>query len=258
MELIPRTTLAQKMDALSSQANLAGYAAVLLGSSRLAQILPMMMTPAGTIKPARVFVIGVGVAGLQAIATATRLGARVDAFDTRPVVEEQVKSLGARFVKANLGETGQTKDGYAQALTEEQQAMQRAAMADVVAESNLVITTAQVFGRKAPVIVTDAMIQRMRPGSVIVDVAVDSGGNVEGITPGEITESHGVTLVALPHLAREVPVDASEMYAANLANLIEHFWDRENTMIRLDTSDEIMAGCLVVHNGEIRDERFRK
>jgi NAD(P) transhydrogenase subunit alpha len=115
-----------------------------------------------------------------------------------------------------------------------------------------------VFGRKAPVIVTDAMIQRMRPGSVIVDVAVDSGGNVEGITPGEITESHGVTLVALPHLAREVPVDASEMYAANLANLIEHFWDRENTMIRLDTSDEIMAGCLVVHNGEIRDERFRK
>jgi NAD(P) transhydrogenase subunit alpha len=258
MELIPRTTLAQKMDALSSQANLAGYAAVLLGSSRLAQILPMMMTPAGTIKPARVFVIGVGVAGLQAIATAKRLGARVDAFDTRPVVEEQVKSLGARFVKANLGETGQTKDGYAQALTEEQQAMQRAAMADVVAESNLVITTAQVFGRKAPVIVTDAMIQRMRPGSVIVDVAVDSGGNVEGITPGEITESHGVTLVALPHLAREVPVDASEMYAANLANLIEHFWDRENTMIRLDTSDEIMAGCLVVHNGEIRDERFRK
>lgn len=257
MELIPRTTLAQKMDALSSQANLAGYAAVLLGASRLSQILPMMMTPAGTIKPARVFVIGVGVAGLQAIATAKRLGARVDAFDTRPVVEEQVKSLGARFVKADLGETGQTKDGYAQALTEEQQALQRAAMADVMAESNLVITTAQVFGRKAPVIVTDAMLQRMRPGSVIVDVAVDSGGNVEGITPGEVTEMYGVTLVAKPHLAREVPVDASEMYAANLANLIEHFWDKERASMRLDTSDEIMAGCLIVHDGVIRDERFR-
>jgi NAD(P) transhydrogenase subunit alpha len=257
MELIPRTTLAQKMDALSSQANLAGYAAVLLGAAHLSQILPMMMTPAGTIKPARVFVIGVGVAGLQAIATAKRLGARVEAFDTRPVVEEQVKSLGARFVKADLGETGQTKDGYAQALTEEQQALQRAAMADVVAQSNLVITTAQVFGRKAPVIVTEAMIQRMRPGSVIVDVAVDSGGNVEGITPGKITQLHGVTLIARPHLAREVPVDASEMYAANLANLIEHFWDKESASIRLDTSDEIMAGCLVVHNGDIRDQRFR-
>jgi NAD(P) transhydrogenase subunit alpha len=257
MELIPRTTLAQKMDALSSQANLAGYAAVLLGAAHLSQILPMMMTPAGTIKPARVFVIGVGVAGLQAIATAKRLGARVDAFDTRPVVEEQVKSLGARFVKADLGQTGQTKDGYAQALTEEQQALQRAAMADVVAQSNLVITTAQVFGRKAPVIVTEGMIQRMHPGSVIVDVAVDSGGNVEGITPGEITRLHGVTLIARPHLAREVPVDASEMYAANLASLFEHFWDKETAALRLDTTDEIMSGCLVVHNGEIRDKRFR-
>lgn len=257
MELIPRTTLAQKMDALSSQANLAGYVAVLLGASRLPQILPMMMTPAGTIKPARVFVIGVGVAGLQAIATAKRLGARVEAFDTRPVVEEQVKSLGARFVKADLGETGQTKDGYAQALTPEQQAKQREAMAEVVAGSDLVITTAQVFGRKAPVIVTDDMVARMRPGSVLVDVAVESGGNVEGITPGETTVRHGVTVVALPHLARQVPVHASEMYGANLVNLIEHFWDKESATLRRDTSDEIMGGCLVVENGTIRDERFR-
>lgn len=258
MELIPRTTLAQKMDALSSQANLAGYAAVLLGANHLPQILPMMMTPAGTLKPARVFVIGVGVAGLQAIATAKRLGARVDAFDTRPAVEEQVKSLGAKFVKVDLGETGETEDGYAVELTEEQRARQVEAMASVVAESDLVITTAQVFGRRAPVIVTDAMLQRMRPGSVVVDGAVDSGGNVEGIEVGRITRRHGVTLVGLPHLSRQVPVHASEMYTANIANLIEHFWDKETGAIRLDRDDEIMGGCLVAHNGELCSDLIRK
>ena len=155
MELIPRTTLAQKMDALSSQANLAGYVAVILGAARLPLAMPMMMTPAGTLKPARVFVIGAGVAGLQAIATARRLGARVEAFDTRPVVEEQVHSLGARFVKVDLGETGQTRDGYAMELTSEQQARQREAMASVCAQADLVITTAKLFGKRAPVIITD-------------------------------------------------------------------------------------------------------
>lgn len=258
MELIPRTTLAQKMDALSSQANLAGYAAVLLGATHLSQIMPMMMTPAGTLKPARVFVIGVGVAGLQAIATAKRLGARVDAFDTRPVVEEQVRSLGAKFVKIDLGETGQTKDGYAVELTDEQRQKQREAMAKVVAESDLVITTAQVFGRRAPVIVTDEMIARMRPGGVIVDCAVDSGGNVEGITPEEITARHGITLVARSHLSREYPVHASEMYAANIANLIEHFWDKKAGGLKLDPADEILAGCLVSYQGEIVSEMLRK
>ena len=257
MELIPRTTLAQKMDALSSQANLAGYAAVLLGASHMGQILPMMMTPAGTLKPARVFVIGVGVAGLQAIATAKRLGARVDAFDTRPVVEEQVKSLGAKFVKVDLGDTGETKDGYAVALTEEQRAREQEAMVKVLAESDLVITTAQVFGRRAPLIVTDAMIRGMHAGSVIVDGAVDSGGNVEGITHGEITVRNGVTLVALPHLSRQVPVHASEMYAANLVNLIEHFWDKSSETLKLDHTDEIMAGCLAVRNGECCNEMLR-
>lgn len=258
MEMIPRTTLAQKMDALSSQANLAGYVAVLEGATRMRQILPMMMTPAGTLKPARVFVIGVGVAGLQAIATAKRLGARVEAFDTRPVVEEQVKSLGAKFVKVDLGETGETKGGYAVELTDEQRAKQQEAMADVVAASDLVITTAQVFGRRAPVIVTDEMIARMRPGSVIVDGAVDSGGNVEGIAPGEVTERHGVTLVGWPHLARHVPVHASEMYAANVASLVEHFWDAESKAFQLDSTDEILEGCLVVRDGEIRNEMLRK
>lgn len=258
MELIPRTTLAQKMDALSSQANLAGYAAVLLGASHLPQIMPMMMTPAGTLKPARVFVIGVGVAGLQAIATAKRLGARVDAFDTRPVVEEQVKSLGAKFVKVDLGETGQTKDGYAVELTAEQRERQREAMAKVIAESDLVVTTAQVFGRQAPVIVTDAMIQQMRPGSVIVDGAADHGGNVEGIVAGEITVRHGVTLIAYPHLSRQVPVHASEMYAANLVNLLEHYWDKGAGQLKLDPEDEILAGCLVSFQGAIRSEMLRK
>ena len=180
MEMIPRITRAQKMDVLSSQANLAGYVAVVIAAERLDKIFPMMMTPAGTIAPARVFVIGVGIAGLQAIATAKRLGARVDAFDTRPVVEEQVKSLGARFVKVDLGETGQTKDGYAKALTDEQLQKQREGMAKVCAASDVVITTAQVFGKKAPLIVTEAMVAGMSKGAVLVDLAVESGGNVAG------------------------------------------------------------------------------
>ncbi len=257
MEFIPRTTLAQKMDALSSQANLAGYVSVLLGANALGQILPMMMTPAGTLKPARVFIIGVGVAGLQAIATAKRLGARVDAFDTRPAVAEQVRSLGAKFVEVDLGETGQTKDGYATALSDAQRATQQEAMAAVVAQSDLVITTAQVFGRRAPILITDAMIAAMRPGSVVVDGAVDSGGNVEGVVPEESTQIHGVTIVGLAHLARQVPLHASQMYSANISNLIEHFWDEETKSLPLDLSDEIMDGCLIIKDGEIRNEMLR-
>ena len=175
MEMVPRTTVAQKMDALSSQANLSGYVAVILAARYCPRIFPMMMTPGGTIKPLRVFVIGVGVAGLQAIATARRLGATVEAFDTRPAVEEQVKSLGARFVKVDLGEVSQTADGYAKPLTPEQIQKQRELLADRVASADVVITAAQVFGRKAPVIVTSAMVQQMKPGSIIVDTAVESG-----------------------------------------------------------------------------------
>ncbi|MBN1558547.1 MAG: NAD(P) transhydrogenase subunit alpha, partial [Lentisphaerae bacterium] len=192
MELIPRTTLAQKMDALSSQANLAGYAAVILAAERLDRILPMMMTPAGTIPPAKVFVIGAGVAGLQAIATARRLGARVEAFDTRPVTAEQVESLGARFVTVDLGETGETDDGYARELTAEQLERQRQAMARHAAAADVVITTAQVFGRPAPRILTRAMVEQMRPGSLVVDMAVETGGNVEGSEAGQETDIGGV------------------------------------------------------------------
>jgi NAD(P) transhydrogenase subunit alpha len=258
MEMIPRTTLAQKMDALSSQANLAGYEAVIVAAERLRKVLPMMMTPAGTIPPSRVFVIGVGVAGLQAIATAKRLGARVEAFDTRPVVEEQVQSLGAKFVKVDLGETGQTEQGYARELTEEQQARQREAMANVCAEADIVITTAQLFGRKAPVIITKDMIARMKPGSVIVDLAVESGGNVEGSEPGKEVDANGVTIVGLRDLPARAAINASQMYSANLGNLIEHFWDNDAKAFKLNLDDEILAGCVITHGGALVNETIKK
>src|SRR5687768_9339100 len=228
MEMIPRSTIAQKMDAMSSQANLAGYLAVLLAAEEIDRIFPMMMTPAGTIQPVRVFVIGVGVAGLQAIATAKRLGAKVEAYDTRPVVEEQVKSLGGRFVTLDLGgETGQTRDGYAQALTAEQIERQREGMKKVCAASDVVITTAQVFGRRAPVLVTADMLDAMKPGSVVVDLAAESGGNVEGVEPGAIIQRGGVTIVGLRNLPGRVPAHASQMYSSNLCALVEEFWDKE-------------------------------
>lgn len=257
MEMIPRTTRAQKMDALSSQANLAGYVAVIMAAGRLEKILPMMMTPAGTLSPSRVFVIGAGVAGLQAIATAKRLGARVEAFDTRPVVEEQVRSLGAKFVKIDLGETGQTKDGYAKELTPEQQQKQREAMAAVCAASDIVITTAQLFGRRAPRIITREMIASMRPGSVIVDLAVESGGNVEGSEFGKEVEIHGVRILGYPNLPGRVAIHASQMYSSNLYGLIEDFWNKEQKAFVLKRDDEIIHGCLVTHDGEIVNETIR-
>lgn len=258
MEMIPRTTLAQKMDALSSQANLAGYVAVLVAANRLNQVLPMMMTPAGTLKPARVFVIGVGVAGLQAIATAKRLGARVEAFDTRPTVEEQVHSLGAKFIKIDLGETGQTKDGYAVELTEHQKERQKAGMAKVITQSDIVITTAQVFGKKAPLLVTREMVAAMKPGSVVVDLAAETGGNVEGVVPGQELDVNGVRLIGAENFAGRVPNHASQMYGANVVNLITHFWDSEKQTIKLNTDDEIMNGCLVIQSGMLRNEMIKK
>jgi NAD(P) transhydrogenase subunit alpha len=257
MEMIPRITRAQKMDVLSSQANLAGYAAVVLAAERLDKILPMMMTPAGTIAPARVFVIGVGVAGLQAIATAKRLGARVEAFDTRPVVEEQVKSLGARFVKIDLGETGQTKDGYAKALTDEQLQKQRAGMAKVCASSDIVITTAQLFGRKAPLIVTGDMVAGMQKGSVIVDLAVESGGNVAGSQVGREVEVDGVRIIGLANLPGRVAVNASQMFSSNLYNLVQEFWNPDQKRFELNFEDEIAKGCVITHQGEIVNEMIR-
>ena len=257
MEMIPRTTRSQKMDALSSQANLAGYVMVLQAASHLPRIFPMMMTPAGTLKPANVFVIGAGVAGLQAIATAKRLGAKVTAFDTRPVVAEQVLSLGAKFLEIDLGETGQTEGGYALELTPEQVDMQRQAQKDVIAKSDVVITTAQVFGRKPPVLVTKDMVEGMATGSVIVDMAAETGGNVEGSVPNEIVKVGGVTIIGLGNLAGEVAKDASQMYSANLFNLVEDNWNDEEKQFVVDFEDDILPGCIITHGGEVVNETIK-
>ena len=252
MEMIPRSTRAQKMDSLSSQASLAGYVAVLLAAERSSKVFPMMTTPAGTIQPSRVFIIGAGVAGLQAIATAKRLGARVDAFDTRPVVAEQVKSLGARFVEVELGETGQTKDGYAKALTEEQLQKQREVMAKQCAMSDVVVTTAQVFGRKAPIIITKEMVAGMKPGSIVVDLAVETGGNVEGAVAGEEVMVNGVKIIGLTNLPGRVATHASQMYSANLYNLVDEFWDKETKAFTLNLEDDILNSCVMTHGGAVR------
>ena len=259
LEMIPRTTLAQKMDVQSSQTSLAGYVAVLNAAARLPKILPMMVTPSGTINPARVFVIGVGVAGLQAIATAKRLGARVDAFDTRPVVEEQVKSLGASFVKIDLGEMGQTDQGYAKELTPEQVARQQEAQAKVCERSNIVITTAKVFGRKAPLLIKKDVLDRMQPGSIVVDMAVSTGGNVEGSKLFEnVVTDNGVTIMSGDLLERQVPYDASKMLSGNFTAFLTHFYNKESKELDIKLEDEIMRGCLLTQGGEIIHERFKE
>ena len=257
MEMIPRTTLSQKMDALSSQANLAGYVAVMLAANSLDRLLPMMMTPAGTIKPAKVFVIGAGVAGLQAIATAKRLGAKVTAFDTRPVVAEQVRSVGAKFLEIDLGETGETKDGYARELTPEQIEKQRQGQKAAIADSDIVITTAQVFGRKAPVLVTTDMVEAMQPGSVIVDMAAETGGNVEGSVAGREVVVNGVTIIGQGNWPNFVSRDASQMYSSNLFNMVNEYWDEENKSLVLDRENEIIQGCLITHGGAIVNETIK-
>ena len=258
MEMIPRSTRSQKMGALSSQANLAGYVMVLLAAAHLPRIFPMMMTPAGTLKPAKVFIIGAGVAGLQAIATAKRLGAKVTAFDTRPVVAEQVKSLGANFLDIDLGETGQTVDGYAKELTAEQIQMQREAQKAVIAESDVLITTAQVFGRKPPVIVTRDMVEGMQIGSVVVDMAAETGGNVEGSVPNETVLINGVTVIGKGNLPNEVSRDASQMYSTNLFNLIEDNWDKTSATFNINFEHDILPGCIITHGGEITNETIKE
>jgi H+-translocating NAD(P) transhydrogenase subunit alpha len=257
MEMIPRTAVAQKMDVLSSQANLSGYVAVIIAASHASRIFPMLITPAGTIKPLRVLVIGVGVAGLQAIATARRLGATVEAFDTRPIVEEQVKSLGAKFVKADLGETGETASGYARPLTSEQLQKQRAVMAQHLAQADVVITAAQVFGRKAPVVVTTEMVKQMRPGSLIVDTAIETGGNVECSKYDEEVEVNGVRIIGFAHLSGRVATNASEMYSNNMSAFVEHFWDKGARAFRLDLANDILRGCVITHAGQICSEIIR-
>ncbi len=257
MELIPRSTRAQKMDVLSSQANLVGYAMVILAAQRLKKILPMMITPAGTISPARVFIIGAGVAGLQAIATAKRLGARVEAFDTREVVAEQIESLGAKFVKIDLGETGQTKNGYAKALTNEQIEKQRKGLAKVCSYSDIVITTAQIPGKKAPLIITKEMIETMNPGSVIVDMAVSSGGNVELSEADNEIEINGIRIIGVQNLPSLVGVDASKMYAANMFNFFKEFWDQDEKYFNLNMQDDIISNCLITSDGKLCNENIK-
>ena len=257
MEFIPRITRAQKMDVLSSQANLAGYAAVLESANYLSTALPMMMTAAGTLKPARVFVIGVGVAGLQAIATAKRLGARVEAFDTRDVVEEQVKSLGAKFVKIDLGETGQTDQGYAKELTPEQIEKQKELQSLVCERSDIVITTAQLFGRSAPRIIDNKTIEKMKPGSVIFDMAVETGGNVEGSIADEVVIKNGVKILGISNLASKVSGHASLALSNNFNHWVCDFFNSETNEINFDFDDEIIKSSVLVYKGKIMNERFQ-
>ena len=257
LEMIPRTTLAQKMDAVSSQASLAGYTAVIVGSEQMNKIFPMMMTPAGTIKPAKVFVIGAGVAGLQAIATAKRLGANVTAFDTRPVVREQVESLGGRFLSIDMGEMGETKDGYAKTLSEEQIKIQQNEMTKVIQDSDLVITTAKLFGRKAPIIIKKEVVKEMKHGSVIVDLAASTGGNVEGTVLDKTVNINGVKIIGDRALPTRVSKDASLMLSSNMVNIITHFWDSDNKTFDY-RDDEILNVCLVTKDGVLVNKKLKE
>jgi len=254
MEMVPRISRCQKMDALSSQASLAGYVMTMKAASQLPAILPMMMTPSGTIKPAKVFVIGAGVAGLQAIATAKRLGATVTAFDTRTVVAEQVQSLGGKFLEIDLGETGETNQGYAKALTPLQMDIQRQAQAKCIADSDIVITTAQLFGRKPPVLIEQETIALMKPGSIIVDMAAESGGNVEGSIAGEDVCLHGVTIIGQGNWSNDVAKDASHMYANNIQHFISDCWCKDAKALKINLSDEVLKSCVITHQGKIVSE----
>lgn len=256
MELVPRITRAQNMDALSSLASIAGYRAVLVAAYHLGKIFPMMITPAGTITASRVFVIGAGVAGLQAIATARRLGAQVSAFDVRPAVKEQVQSLGAKFLELPLNTAdAQTTGGYAREQTAEEIQQQRTLMMHAVAGSDVVIATAAVPGKKAPILVTREMVQAMSPGSLIVDLAAAHGGNCELTRPDEVVDIGGVTILGPTNMVAEAPVHASQMYASNVANLLKHLV--KDGSIALDMSDQITRDMLVLKDGEIVNERVK-
>lgn len=249
MERVPRTTRAQSMDALSSQATLAGYRAVLLGALEMPRILPMMTTAAGTLAPAKAFIIGAGVAGLQAIATARRLGAVVSAFDVRPVVKEQVQSLGASFVEVPVAAEG--AGGYAKELGASEQERVLAAVGGHIRDMDLVVTTAAIPGKPAPRLITAEMVRSMRPGSVIVDLAAETGGNCELTRPGETVVEAGVRVVGAVNLPATVPFHASQMYGRNLTTLLAHLSTKEGAL-KLDPEDEIARAMLVVHDGKVR------
>jgi len=253
MHLIPRTTLAQSMDALSSQSNIAGYKAVLLGAAHLSVYMPLLMTAAGTIPPAKVLILGAGVAGLQAIATAKRLGAQVEAFDVRPVVKEQVESLGAKFVEVESDEEdGVGEGGYAKETSEDYKQRQQQLIKEHIAKSDMVITTALIPGRPAPVLIPDEMVQGMKHGSVIMDLAAENGGNCELTTPDEVTISHGVIIDGSLNLPATMPTHASQLYAKNIITFVKHLCPEGE--IKMDLEDEIISGALFAHRGEITHE----
>jgi NAD(P) transhydrogenase subunit alpha len=254
MELIPRTTLAQSMDALSSQATSAGYEAVLMAAGELRRFLPMMMTAAGTIPPAKALVLGAGVAGLQAISTLRRLGAMVAGYDIRPEAAEQIESLGATFVGGPTEK--QDSGGYASEVTEDTKAAQLAALHTHVAAADIVITTAQVPGRAAPILVTTAMVADMKPGSVVMDLAASTGGNCEVTEAGKTIDYHGVIVMGPLDLPSRTAGQSSEMYSRNVTALIDYLADEDGVLV-LDPDDEIAAGCAVVRDGEITNERVR-
>jgi NAD(P) transhydrogenase subunit alpha len=257
MELMPRITRAQSMDALSSMATIAGYKAALMAADSLPRMFPMLMTAAGTVAPARVLVVGAGVAGLQAIATARRLGAVVSGYDIRAAVREQIESLGARFVVLDVGEaSAEDKGGYAKAMSEDFYRRQREAMANVLAEQNVVITTAAVPGKRAPILITRDMVRRMPPGSVIVDIAAERGGNCELTRPGEVVEEHGVQIHGPVNLPSTIPYHASQMYARNIATFLKYLIKDGN--FTLNQEDEIVRETLVTHAGEVVHARVRE
>jgi NAD(P) transhydrogenase subunit alpha len=255
MEMMPRITRAQSMDVLSSMATIAGYKAVLLAANELPKMFPMMMTAAGTIAPARVFVVGAGVAGLQAIASAKKLGAIVEAYDVRPAVKEQVESLGGKFVELELEtDTAEDAGGYAKELGEDFYKKQREMMLSVVAASDVVITTAAIPGKKAPILVTKEMVDGMHPGSVIVDLAAERGGNCELTKPGEIAVEGGVKIVGPLNIPTTVPFHASQMYAKNMATFLLHLVDEGS--LKIDTEDEITEGTLITQGGKVVNTRI--
>jgi len=258
MELMPRITRAQSMDVLSSQANLAGYKAVLDAAAEYGRAFPMMMTAAGTIPAARIFVMGVGVAGLQAIATARRLGAVVSATDVRAATKEQIESLGAKavFVEKVAGIEGEGAGGYATEMSDEYKAAQAELVSSHIAKQDIVITTALIPGRPAPRLISDAQLATMRPGSVVVDLAVEQGGNVEGSAPGEVAERHGVRIVGHRNVPSRLAADASALYARNLYNFLSAFWDREAGRPVLPDEDEIVTGVRLTQSGKVVHERL--
>ncbi len=253
LELIPRITRAQSMDILSSQANLAGYKAVLLAANNYGRIFPQMMTPGGTLAPSRSFIMGVGVAGLQAIATARRLGSIVTATDVRPATKEQVQSLGAKFVAVEDEEfkAAETAGGYAKQMSPEYQAKQAALVAEHIKQQDIVITTALIPGRKAPVLVSEEMVKTMKPGSVIVDMAVEQGGNCPLSEFGKVVEKHGVRIVGPANLPGELATDASALFSRNLLNFITPMVDKETRALTINLEDEVVKGTLVTRDGQI-------